>query len=450
MDRFIITAGFVASMGILGGCGNSKLSHNGIESPRSSSQENIKKARWDARNEPSLMDTMVNGQAYLYRFDTLPLEGALSKRPWSGDYWPTYRGGITYRWNDRSSWGVDRYGYAPKPYDDLIGRNLAYLSPAEKFDLYRGRYDYPLTYEERRRTRIMKTVPGSWEYRPGYKIPYWEGLCHAWAPATLGYEEPSPITVTNPDGLEIPFGSSDLKALLTYFLHETGAKTQFLGMRCNIDVDELNRKYRNGEISWSYYMQQKKACSDTNAGSFHLVLTNQVGLLDEGFIADVTRGAEVWNQAIYAYHSEVLEERSGASRNAAPGTVKEIKVYTRMYYTTEIAQSFEKPLGQPTAFKDYYYWLELNAQGEIIGGEWQDSRANRPDFLWKQEVPEFWGDFLSLDELYRMATQGPGEIPEDPSEPTDPENPEESVDPLDPSEPAEQPEDPASGEHVAV
>lgn len=445
MSRFIFIAGLVVFIGLSGGCGEQeenlelKIGKGG--------HLNLNKARWDQRNEPSLMDTLVGGQAYRYKFDTLPLSGTLSKKPWSGDYWPTYKGGITYRWNDRDSWGVERYGYTPSAYQDLVDKDLSFLSPAEKYDLMMGRFDYPLTYEERQRTKIMRTVPGSSEYRPGYKIPYWEGLCHAWAPATIGYQEPNPVTVLSPNGLEIPFGSSDIKALLSHFLHETPAKTQFLGMRCNIDVDELQKKYRNGEISWSYYMQQKKACADTNAGAFHLVLSNQVGLLDEGFIADVTRGAEVWNQAVYAYETQVLEEKQGASWKAAPGTVKEIRVHTRMYYTTEIPHSFERPSGQPTVFKDYNYWLEINKRGEIVGGEWKNSRANRPDFLWKQEIPDFWGDYSYLGDLYYQSIQAsPNEQPTPPAEPggpTEPTNPPtdsdvstEPAEPISPREPS--------------
>jgi hypothetical protein len=46
------------------------------------------------------------------------------------------------------------------------------------------------------------------------------GLCHGWAPASITYAEPKPITVTNADGITIPFGSSDIKAQLTYFAAE--------------------------------------------------------------------------------------------------------------------------------------------------------------------------------------------------------------------------------------
>ena len=447
MNRFINTAAFAVCIGVFGGCGKTNHLDKGAGKNRNNEVLDTKKARWDQRNEPSIMDTLVNGQGYRYEFSSLPLSGSLSQQPWSGDYWPTYKGGITYRWNDWDSWGVQRYGYRLDSYQSLEGKDLAYLSPSEKFDLFLGRYDYPLTHEERRRTRIMKTVPGSYEYIPGYKIPYWEGLCHSWAPATAGYQEPNPITLSNPDGLQIPFGSSDIKALLTYFLHETPAKTQFLGMRCNIDVHELYRKYRNGEISWSYYQQQKKACADTNAGSFHLVLSNQIGLLDEAFFVDVSRGAEVWNQAVYSYETVILQQRYGASRKAAPGTVKEIKVHTRMFYTTEIPQSFERPLGQPVAFKDYYYWLEINRNGEIIGGEWLDSRANRPDFLWKQEIPEFWGDYKFLEEIYNLSIQVPEE-PEEPGEPTEPTEPEEPSEPIGPTEPEEpsEPTEPTESE----
>ena len=56
------------------------------------------------------------------------------------------------------------------------------------------------------------------ENRP--TTPAWQVYCHGWTAASIAFEEPAPILVTNPDGLRIPFGSSDIKALLTYLQGE--------------------------------------------------------------------------------------------------------------------------------------------------------------------------------------------------------------------------------------
>ncbi|OUR96662.1 hypothetical protein A9Q84_09980 [Halobacteriovorax marinus] len=377
------------------------------------SNASVIKEAWNNSNNPDRMQVTRNSRNfrigqynYTKTFSDLPLEGQLTTRPWSGDYWPTHKGGITYRWNE-GSWGSDAYGY-PLLEDKEVSNieSTANLSPAEKFDLYLGRYEFPLTKYERERTNIMKTIEDSEEYDSSFEIPSWEGLCHAWAPATMAFVNPKAVTVTNKNGMEIEFGASDIKALLTYFLHYDKSSTSFfLGGRCNVDFSKLDEQLSNDEITQEQYDRKKESmkCRDTNAGAFHLVLTNQIALLDEGFVADVTRDLEVWNQPIHGYESEIISEISGKSEGAARGTVREVEIKTTMNYTTEIGHSFSQviPSYNSNANKYYHYKIELNEKDEIIGGEWISD--NRPDFLWKQTIPEFTGFFAPLKEVYEKS-----------------------------------------------
>jgi len=374
------------------------------------SQASVIKEAWNNSNNPDRMQVTRNNRNfrigqynYVKTFSDLPLEGQLETRPWSGDYWPTHKGGITYRWNERS-WGSDAYGYELLESKDVSNlESTSTLSPAEKFDLFLGRYEFPLTKYERSRTKIMKTIESSDEYDSDFEIPSWEGLCHAWAPATMAFQNPGPVTLTNESGLEIEFGASDVKALLTYFLHyDKSSSSFFLGGRCNVNFEDLDQELNNGEITQEEYDRKKESmkCRDTNAGAFHMVLTNQIALLNEGFVADVTRDFEVWNQPIHGYESVILSEISGKSEGAAPGTVREVELQTTMNYTTEINQSYSQviPSYSSNASKYYHYRIELNDKDEIIGGEWLED--NRPDFLWKQTIPEFTGFFAPLKEIY--------------------------------------------------
>jgi hypothetical protein len=374
------------------------------------SQASVIKEAWNNSNNPERMQVTRNSRNYrigqynyVKTFSDLPLEGQLETRPWSGDYWPTHKGGITNRWNDRS-WGSDAYGYDLLETKDVSSlESTAELSPAEKYDLFIGKYDFPLTKYERNRTKILKTVESSDEYDSSFEIPSWEGLCHAWAPATMEFENPKAVTLTNESGLEIEFGSSDVKALLTYFLHYDKSSTSFfLGGRCNVNFEELEQQLYNDEITQEEYDRKTESmkCRDTNAGAFHMVLTNQISLLNEGFVADVTRDLEVWNQPIHGYESEVISEISGKTEGAARGTVREVELKTTMFYTTEINHSFSQiiPGYDSNASKYYHYRVELNDKDEIIGGEWLSD--NRPDFLWKQTIPEFTGFFAPLKEIY--------------------------------------------------
>ena len=69
----------------------------------------------------------------------------------------------------------------------------------------------------------------------------------------------------------------------------------------------------------------RNECKDTNAGAFHIVIANQIAHMDEGFIVDVTRDAEVWNQAVQGFDVKEIETKE-PSAGSAEGTVKEVVV----------------------------------------------------------------------------------------------------------------------------
>ena len=281
---------------------------------------------------------------------------------------------------------------------DLKEQEISRLSPAEKFDLLVGDTNYSLTKKERSRTNVFSQLNGT-------KIPRWFGLCHAWAPATILFDNPGPVVMKNADGVSIAFGATDVKALLTYFLHEKSSPTYFASRRCNIDDQELRRKLDKGEISHKEYKETMESaeCRGINAGAFHIILSNMISIRNQGFIADVDRGAEVWNQAIHGYSSkETKQRKNNISRQAAPGTVKEVRIETVMTYTIEIGPSWEKKeLANSDKDIRYVYWLELDKNNNIIGGAWESNE--RPDFLWNRSRPKFTGKYKILSELYKKS-----------------------------------------------
>jgi len=358
---------------------------------------------------------------YERNFSKLPLTGKLTKRPWNGNYWPTYRGGITYRWNqprpvDMVEDSHPRYHYDLLKPEELEIADTKVLSPAEKYDIFMGKEDFPLTSFEKRRTNISKTNPLSEDYDEEFDIPTWEGLCHAWAPAALLYKEPGAVTMEGPTGKKVKFGASDVKALLIYFLQVNRrpeqTKTKFLGTRCYLDFEKHKEKLDEGEITQEEFDAaiNESNCTDSNAGAFHMVLSNQIALMDEGFIADVFRFSEVWNYPVYWYESNVIEEKEGASEGAAEGTVKEVRIVTLIKHAYSLNQSWY-PLGQDTEWRSYFdnvygkkkyeYTIELDDKGNIIGGAWISD--DRPDFVWKQKLPDFRGFFAPLKEIYEKS-----------------------------------------------
>ncbi|NRA65892.1 MAG: hypothetical protein HRU19_15500 [Pseudobacteriovorax sp.] len=357
---------------------------------------------WDGQNAPGQLRDEFIESGFNTKFDELKTEAKLSKMPWSGDYWATYRGGISYRWNTRGSIEQkSKYDLIEDP-SQLTSAQIRRLSPAEKFDLYAGYSNFALTKAERRRTAVLTDDD----------IATWEGLCHAWAPATVAFETPKPVTLTSLDGeYEIPFGASDVKALLTYFVHSTRSPANyFLGRRCNRNFDELQEQYENGEITLEQLNAYKLGsdCKGVNAGSFHVVIANQIGEKDKSFMIDKTRDYQVWNQPVVSYTTNISETMADGSayeiyETAAPGTAKIVKVDMVMKYITEIRHYFDSPeYRTPRVDADvpenYSYYLELDADGHIIGGEWLTE--NRPDFMWKASIPSFAGPFAPIQDIY--------------------------------------------------
>lgn len=321
---------------------------------------------WNPANDPLNLSSRYSRQ-----FDRLPKQGQLQKRPWSDSYWPDNQFGIAARWNNSDPQPFAYISPTQDQVDEMSLAQIAQLSPAEKYDIYQGRFDYPTVAAVR-----SHTSPSDLD---------WEGICHGWAPIALIFDEPRPVVVEGASGHKIPFGSSDVKALLSFYQGQVAQPpTQFLGTRCEGDLD-------------------RPECKDVNAGSFHVVLTNQVGLMGKGFIADIERDKEVWNQPIHGYKVE-LGRTQGPSQGAAPGTVQEVNVTATVNYAAEIDPSWHPVLGtgaQSDIAEKFTYRLELNARGEVIGGEW--TQESRPDFLWTQDRPRFQGYFANLERLYAQS-----------------------------------------------
>lgn len=362
----LLSISFVSLAALLSACGQPQKKEHG--------SSDINEA-WNAANDPIRVSPR-----YIRNFASLPTSGQLGarQRPWSDTYWPNREGGIGARWMTR---GADNpFTYRP-PSDSEARRMsrdmLSRLSPAEKYDIFMGRFDYPTLQVER---SIARPTAASWE-----------GNCHGWAAAAMLYTEPAAVDVTGPSGITVPFGSSDVKALLTFFNGrvKANAGSRFLGARCNADLRESPASGGAPE------------CRDTNAGAFHLVMANQLGALREGFILDVTRDFQVWNQPAYSFQTEVVGQQ-GPSPGAARGTVREVIVRSKLRYALEIYPRWQPVVGtsaQSENVMTYNYRLELDAGGNVIGGEWL--QFDRPDFMWVPRLLPFDGYYAGLLRIYR-------------------------------------------------
>jgi len=377
---------------------------------------------WRDDNDPSRFRVSLE-----LRVEQLERNGTSSTRPWAGSYWPTYQDSINHRWLK-------------------TGELLRDLSPAEKYDAafngwdpeqvrglrpYRaeyGHFDDPFDREYYEQlgplAREISTRHGNRATRDAAAagllrsdgsaksgveaedfggIESWWGLCHAWAPAAILEEEPlGPVEHNG-----IRFEVSDIKALIMACYDGTAAT--MVGLRNNerdMDFDGRGRA-------------SKADARDVNPGSFHVLLANLLGRDGRSFLEDRTAHYQVWNQPIQEYRVRLLEEVSEARAaelvEAGTGDYRFNEQSTRFFHVkTEVDYITESPAStRPNAggiqferTDPYEYVLEVNASGEIIGGEWVgSSRAEHPDFLWLPHgAYRPLSPFVSLDDA-RMLLQ---------------------------------------------
>jgi hypothetical protein len=338
------------------------------------------------------------------------------------------------------------FEYTPPSLDDL--RNMSReekinLSPAEKYDIMMGRYDYPTVASERARTS------------PGMQD--WQGICHGWVPAAIDEPEPQPIDATNADGILVPFGSSDVKGLLSYYYGITAydyARGQRMvarngsvfeeqesvdsfdvGKWLNLAADALVINGRGYEItptslndsavcddqataagygsrekcleafsipatvdSLDFVAQvgSRSAGSDPNPGAFHVIIANQIGLMKKAFAGNINKylkAGQIWNQPVTGYASVVDSD----NRQGRGG---EVHVTTTLTYVSEIPQTYAAVVNTPierTSTMAFGYTLEIDSYGNITGGSW-DSRYH-PSFLWTHGRIPVMGYFGKLNQL---------------------------------------------------
>jgi hypothetical protein len=367
--------------------------------------------KWDRYNNPKIFVPVIPGKVLKTNFAELPLDGSIKdeRLGWSETYWPSNKGGIAYRWNHPD----------PQPFKYKIltkaevlamsATELSQLSPAELYDISQGDYNFTLTKSVLRK------------YSP--KDLWWEGICHGWSLAASRYPEPDRKEVVNKDGVKVVFGSSDVKGLLA--MHDAFNPQAFyvrVGRRCGVNGKVPGEESeQDGPVSMpSPFRANSGKCSDVNAGAFHLILTNMIGVHGLSFVADVDRFADVWNQPVTSYESKIISVVPVSNSEIRSGVAKKIRVATKFVYGEELQfYSPEKEaeglvnfvskepvtgtIHQAFRHKNYEYTLELDAAGNIVGGEWHTD--TRPDMLWGRAKEEkFYNSPIPLGGLNQIYT----------------------------------------------
>ena len=418
---------------------------------------------WDKNEAPAnveLRNKNGNATSYLKNVKVLfkdHAKGTLDKIPWTDSYWATYAKGLAGRWNfgpnepmgmpeikDYKRMTQEEFNQLNRLSSDERLAKLAKLSPAEKYDLYMGNFYYDLSVEMDRRYEFVKIdsqriyanlktkeiknntslddktktdrIQTAKQEAKLVEIPKWEGLCNGWAVASVIFEEPKPVILKsyNPirkmfNGPEIPFGSSDIKALLSYYtgkVEDNGsADDGFAGRNClkeqikAFDPPDPEFYDPTAPVASAPKKEAKKGpkllseCQRLNAGTFHIVLSNFIGIHKRGFQANIDEGKqladgsmkyEVWNHPVFRYESKLLQngKRLPKGPKAAATAEYELEVETSIWFRKESNPRYMPRGDDPESIekKTYHYRLEIDQKDEIVGGEWISK--NPPDYVW--------------------------------------------------------------------
>lgn len=343
-------------------------------------------------------------------FEVLPLSAAVpqKKTPWADTNWPTPKGGMTWRW--KAPAGKQAYGEYKHPSKTKIMKmkpaELDKLSPAEKYDVLIGNFDFPLA-----QAQTAEFIGG--------ESPWWAGKCEGWSAAALHYAEPKAVVVKGPSGISVPFGSSDVKALLSFYMgdYELIALTGSDHLEGEYEDQVAMSKKLWSDVGEICEEVGSKECDDVPADIFHLVLANKIGLKGEGFIIDVWNHHEIeprnYFQPAFKYESEIVATNVTSTGRTLRLKTKVTSASDIGDVTADVSAIVTLPQDEPRYVTDparsknvlnvttYEYELSLDSKGAVTSGRWISKE--RPDILMfrKAPAPGFTGYFKHLGLIYQ-------------------------------------------------
>jgi hypothetical protein len=291
----------------------------------------------DARNDPVNLPSAAS--TLEYKASELPDTGSV-ERIWWGSWYPLAQGGTAVRYYHNIPSTMEKY-------DTAAGTNGA----ATKWEL---------------------------ESVKAYANVGWAGHCNGLAAASVMVEEPKKSVVYK----NVNFTIEDIKALLVESWQGSG---YIIGDRCD-----------QKQITFdSYGRIQQTECRDVNPATFHLAVTNYLGLFGKAIIADVDNSAAVWNYVIDSYQ---IQDKKWLSQSEAAMKVQGTSSYVFNSEATDFVHIKMTVNYAHFSSRTYEYILELNQKGKIVGGEWVGSnKREHPDFIWRPSEPKLENPNLDLN-----------------------------------------------------
>lgn len=342
----------------------------------------------EIRNKGNVYYTLFK-RNYELKFDVLPPSSSVdaAKTPYVGSWYPQVSGGTGIKQSNS-------------------------VSALEKYDqAFNGGVNKAAQWEQQNHS-VGSNDPNSG----------WKGHCNGYSAAAQRHAEPQK-NVTKGSTVFTP---KDIKALLAEVY--MSAKFYFLGgNRCELIAQQSlpQPSSRTDRLSMG-------ECDDVNPGTFHVALTNWIGIQKHTLIFDTSTKEQVWNYPHYKYEStnrvvdateamRIITGSGSASYTFNPQAVGFRSVATTVYYSEALrTEVMTSEIASASRFKtsSYNYILELDAAGRIIGGEWVGtSQQTHPDFIWvafepgtadgtdkssnpnidSKEVIKLWAESISAD-----------------------------------------------------
>jgi hypothetical protein len=340
---------------------------------------------------------LANGRSLERNLLAIHERGAYSRAralPWSDRIWAFNKGLLGERYTDpayrrQKGWKAKR-DYAAQhgarwvlalPPGSVRDDWIAKLSPVEKYDLLMGTVEGGLYDHLRDYLDAQMDARG--------RFPTWWGVCEGSAAAGIFYPEPVRVIRVRSRvyQVDIPFYATDIKGLasLLWSTFHPFLRVPEVGLQCRAD--------------------REAACYDNNPATFHLSLHHLLGMGNGTLFAEMDPSVQAWNYPIVKYElryfrpdqrrsarSETLDPRAAAvatrdwrrdprAPRRAPGTAYVVGATVDLLYAKNHRQvPLEGSLDRMTEAKTLAYELELDADWNVLGGEWL-SEAH-PDVLW--------------------------------------------------------------------
>ena len=255
---------------------------------------------------------------YLYINETLDKEGSpiakqvKVKRPWSG-FWYPFSNDVLYK---------------------------DYNSPLGKYDQLVLKLDQTSSSRDEEQN-----------YYKGFSPTSWEGLCDAWAIASIITEEPTePKTI-----MGIKFSVPDLKALLTFSHQKYPYKQYGITYRGNAETDGTFQ--------------------DIKPEAFHKIIVSVLKKQKRAVVIDDMAGVEVWNKPLFRYRWKVVKDPENNDAFLVKGypwlvreRSKETDKPTSLMDTVAPVYSYRLYVDKETVKNNKY----LVVAGEWIGDSYKD------------------------------------------------------------------------------